>query len=102
VCSHSLKSRSKTRSTVDENKNLTTRLDRAGFDDAHTLEDFEWDSGVTFDRDLFGLLDRHEGAPFLGPTGVGETFLAPALSHSVRIPSEVGHRFRSKWATQTD
>jgi len=48
-----------------ENKNLSTRLDRAGFEEAHTFEDFDWDAPVTFDRDrvrdLFslGFLDRH-------------------------------------------
>ena len=34
-----------------ENKNLSTRLDRAGFDESHTFEDFDWDAPVTFDRD---------------------------------------------------
>lgn len=71
-----------------ENKNLATRLDRAGFDEAHTFEDFDWDAPVTFDRDrvrdLFGLgfLERHEDVLFLGPVGVGKTFLASALGHS--------------------
>jgi DNA replication protein DnaC len=71
-----------------ENKNLTTRLDRAGFDEAHTFEDFDWDAPVTFDRDrvrdLFSLafLERHEDVLFLGPVGVGKTFLAGALGHS--------------------
>jgi DNA replication protein DnaC len=71
-----------------ENKNLTTRLDRAGFDETHTFEDFDWDAPVTFDRDrvrdLFGLgfLERHEDVLFLGPVGVGKTFLASALGHS--------------------
>jgi DNA replication protein DnaC len=70
-----------------ENKNLATRLDRAGFDEAHTFEDFDWDAPVTFDRDrvrdLFslGFLDRHEDVLFLGPVGVGKTFLASALGH---------------------
>jgi len=71
-----------------ENKNLATRLDRAGFDEAHTFEDFDWDAPVTFDRDrvrdLFSLafLERHEDVLFLGPVGVGKTFLACALGHS--------------------
>jgi len=71
-----------------ENKNLTTRLDRAGFEEAHTFEDFDWDAPVTFDRDrvrdLFSLafLERHEDVLFLGPVGVGKTFLACALGHS--------------------
>jgi DNA replication protein DnaC len=71
-----------------ENKNLSTRLDRAGFEEAHTFEDFDWDAPVTFDRDrvrdLFslGFLDRHEDILFLGPVGVGKTFLACALGHA--------------------
>jgi len=71
-----------------ENKNLSTRLDRAGFDEAHTFEDFDWEAPVTFDRDrvrdLFSLafLERHEDVLFLGPVGVGKTFLACALGHS--------------------
>jgi DNA replication protein DnaC len=71
-----------------ENKNLSTRLDRAGFEEAHTFEDFDWDAPVTFDRDrvrdLFslGFLERHEDVLFLGPVGVGKTFLACALGHA--------------------
>jgi DNA replication protein DnaC len=71
-----------------ENKNLSTRLDRAGFEEAHTFEDFDWDAPVTFDRDrvrdLFGLgfLERHEDVLLLGPVGVGKTFLACALGHA--------------------
>jgi len=67
-----------------DHKNLSNRLDRAGFDELHTFEDFDWDAPVTFDRDrvrdLFslGFLDRHEDILFLGPVGVGKTFLACA------------------------
>jgi DNA replication protein DnaC len=78
-----------------ENKNLSTRLDRAGFDETHTFEDFDWDAPVTFDRDrvrdLFslGFLERHEDILFLGPVGVGKTFLACALGHAA---CRAGHR----------
>ncbi|HZD04494.1 MAG TPA: IS21-like element helper ATPase IstB [Longimicrobiales bacterium] len=78
-----------------EHKNLSTRLDRAGFSEAHTFEDFDWDAPVTFDRDrvrdLFGLtfLQRHEDILFLGPVGVGKTFLACALGHAA---CRAGHR----------
>jgi DNA replication protein DnaC len=71
-----------------ESKNLSTRLDRAGFEEAHTFEDFDWDAPVTFDRDrvrdLFnlGFLQRTEDVLFLGPVGVGKTFLACALGHA--------------------
>ena len=71
-----------------EHKSLARRIDRAGFAEELTLESFDWDAPVTFDRDrvrdLFGLgfLDRHEDALFMGPVGVGKTFLAAALGHA--------------------
>lgn len=67
---------------------LQLRLSRAQFEEEQTFENFDWDAPVTFDRDrvrdLFGLgfLDRKEDAIFMGPAGVGKTFLASALGHS--------------------
>jgi DNA replication protein DnaC len=78
-----------------EHKNLTNRLDRAGFMDTHTFEDFDWDAPITFDRDrvrdLFSLsfLERREDILLLGPVGVGKTFLACALGHSA---CRAGHK----------
>jgi DNA replication protein DnaC len=70
-----------------EHKNLSNRLDRAGFTEPHTFEDFDWDAPVTFDRDrvrdLFSLafLDKRQDVLFLGPVGVGKTFLpAPSVT----------------------
>jgi DNA replication protein DnaC len=71
-----------------EHKGLQLRIDKAGFTEEQTLEGFDWDAPVTFDRDrvkdLFslGFLDRHEDAIFMGPVGVGKTFLAAALGHA--------------------
>jgi len=71
-----------------DQKNLAMRLTKASFDDEYTLEAFDWDAPVSFDRDrvrdLFGLgfLDRHEDVLFLGPVGVGKTMLASALGHA--------------------
>jgi DNA replication protein DnaC len=71
-----------------EHKNLSNRLDRAGFSEPHTFEDFDWDAPVTFDRDrvrdLFSLsfLEKRQDVLFLGPVGVGKTFLACALGHT--------------------
>jgi len=71
-----------------DHKNLSVRITRAGFEEEQTFEGFDWDAPVTFDRDrvkdLFGLgfLERHEDAIFLGPVGVGKTFLACALGHA--------------------
>lgn len=71
----------------DQN-NLQLRLQRASFAEEQTFEGFDWDAKITFDRDrvrdLFslGFLDRREDALFLGPVGVGKTFLASALGHA--------------------
>jgi DNA replication protein DnaC len=72
-----------------DNKNLSQRLDRAGFEEEQTLEGFDWNAPVSFDRDrlrdLFslGFLERQEDVIVLGPVGVGKTFLACALGHAV-------------------
>ena len=71
-----------------DQQNLTQRLTRAGFEEEQTLEAFDWDAPITFDRDrvrdLFGLgfVERQEDVIFLGPVGVGKTFLACALGHA--------------------
>jgi DNA replication protein DnaC len=71
-----------------EHKSLQLRIDRAGFTEERTLEGFDWDAPVTFDRDrvrdLFslGFLDRHEDVLFMGPVGVGKSHLAEALGHA--------------------
>lgn len=67
---------------------LQIRISRAQFEEEQTFENFNWDAAVTFDRDrvrdLFGLgfIDRKEDVLFLGPAGVGKTFLASALGHA--------------------
>jgi DNA replication protein DnaC len=61
------------------------RLCLAGFEEAVQLEDFDWTAPITVDRRqlqaLFSLdfLARKEHALFVGPVGVGKTFLAQAL-----------------------
>jgi hypothetical protein len=56
-----------------DHQNLAIRLARAGFEEEQTLESFDWNAPVSFDRDrvkdLFGLgfLERHEDVIFLGP-----------------------------------
>lgn len=71
-----------------DSKNLANRLERAGFEESCTFEDFDWDAPVTFDRDrvrdLFNLafLEHRHDVIFLGPVGVGKTFLASALGHT--------------------
>lgn len=67
---------------------LQLRVSRAQFEEEQTFEHFNWDAPVTFDRDrvrdLFGLgfLERNEDVIFMGPAGVGKTFLASALGHA--------------------
>lgn len=71
-----------------EHKSLGLRLQKAGFEQEQTLEGFDWDAPVTFDRDrvrdLFslGFIERQQDVIFQGPVGVGKTFLASALGHS--------------------
>ena len=71
-----------------DEQNLALRLFRAGFEEEQTLEGFDWDAPITFDRDrvhdLFtlGFVERCEDVIFLGPVGVGKTFLAAALGHA--------------------
>jgi DNA replication protein DnaC len=71
-----------------DERNLAARLARAGFDEEQTLEGFDWDAPISFDRDrvrdLFtlGFVERQEDVIFLGPVGVGKTYLASALGHA--------------------
>jgi DNA replication protein DnaC len=80
-----------------DHTNLSIRLSKAGFDEEQTLEGFDWDAPITFDRDrvrdLFslGFVERHQDIVFLGPVGVGKTFLACALGHSA---CRAGHEVR--------
>lgn len=68
-----------------EEKNLSVRLKKATFEEIRSLEDFDWDAPVTFDRDrvrdLFslGFIERAEDILFVGPVGVGKTLLACCL-----------------------
>jgi DNA replication protein DnaC len=78
-----------------EQKNLSLRLKKASFEELRTLEDFDWDAPVTFDRDRvrdllsLGFLERAEDVLFLGPVGVGKTLLACCLGHAA---CRAGHR----------
>jgi len=71
-----------------EQNNLAVRIEKATFEEVRSLEDFDWDAPITFDRDrvrdLFslGFLERAEDVLFLGPVGVGKTLLASSLGHA--------------------
>lgn len=79
-----------------DNLALERRLFQAGFEERVTLEHFDWSTSIQLDRrhlnELFSLqfIERKEHVLFIGPVGVGKTFLAQALgaaatraSHSV-------------------
>jgi DNA replication protein DnaC len=86
-----------------EEANLAARLQKAGMEELRSLEDFDWDAPVTFDRDrvrdLFslGFLERAEDVLFLGPVGVGKTLLACCLGHAA---CRAGHSVLSLRAEQ--
>ncbi len=71
-----------------DNKRLKTRMQKAGFEQYCALADFDWDAQITMDRRLidavFSLefLQRSEHVIFVGPVGVGKSFLAQALGHA--------------------
>ncbi|MBI4333082.1 MAG: ATP-binding protein [Chloroflexi bacterium] len=74
--------------TRRDNRSVELRLQLAGFEEICRLEDFDWTTGVTLDRRLldsvFSLdfLSRHEHVLFVGPVGVGKSFLAQALGYA--------------------
>jgi DNA replication protein DnaC len=71
-----------------EQQSLMLRLQKASFSEARSLEDFDWDAPVSFDRDrvrdLFslGFIERAEDVVLVGPVGVGKTLLASCLGHT--------------------
>jgi len=71
-----------------QHNSLARRMKAASVNADQTLERFDWEAGITVDREilkeLFSLefIERHENVIFCGPVGVGKTFLANALAHS--------------------
>jgi DNA replication protein DnaC len=68
-----------------DHMSLERRLMQADFEEVVMLEEFDWSAPVQLDRRqlqaIFSLqfLTRREHVLFLGPVGVGKTFLAQAL-----------------------
>jgi len=83
--------------TRRDNRNLEMHLQKAGFEEICRLEDFDWTAQITVDRRLvdavFSLdfLNRHEHVLFVGPVGVGKSFLAQALGYTA---VRAGHSVR--------
>jgi DNA replication protein DnaC len=83
--------------TRRDNRNMEIHLQIAGFEEVCRLEDFDWTAQVTIDRRLldaaFSLdfLNRHEHVIFVGPVGVGKSFLAQALGYAA---VRAGHSVR--------
>jgi DNA replication protein DnaC len=77
-----------------DQRGLDHRLERAGFDGVCRLDDFDWTAPLSFDRrmldEVFSLrfLDNHDNVVFVGPVGVGKTFLVQALGYAA---ARVGH-----------
>jgi len=74
--------------TRRNNRTLEIHLQAAGFEEVCRLEDFDWTAQITMDRRLldavFSLdfLNRHEHVLFVGPVGVGKSFLAQAIGYA--------------------
>jgi len=68
-----------------DHKNLTNRLQVAGFEEECTLERFDWSAKIAIHKarlmELFSLqfIERHENVIFCGPVGVGKS-CGPRLS----------------------
>ena len=83
--------------TRRNNRNLEMHLQKAGFEEVCRLEDFDWTAQITLDRRLvdavFSLdfLNRHEHVLFVGPVGVGKSFLAQSLGYAA---VRAGHSVR--------
>jgi DNA replication protein DnaC len=83
--------------TRREHHRLERQLQLAGFEELCRLEDFDWTAHITLDRRLldavFSLdfLARHEHVLFVGPVGVGKSFLAQALGYAA---VRAGHNVR--------
>jgi DNA replication protein DnaC len=83
--------------TRRDNRNVEIHLQQAGFEEVCRLEDFDWTASITANRRLldavFSLdfLNRHEHVLFVGPVGVGKSFLSQALGYAA---VRTGHSVR--------
>jgi DNA replication protein DnaC len=74
--------------TRRDHRRMELHLQKAGFEELCRLEDFDWTSQITLDRRLLDavfsrdFIPRHEHVLFVGPVGVGKSFLAQALGYA--------------------
>ena len=104
-----------------DHQRMDRRMRAAGFAEICLLEEFDWTASITLvrldgihhpcmvgegaaDRFNLDLLDKHEHVFFLGPAGVGKSFLAQTLGHAddfarsmaqTRVDNSVDRTFRS-------
>lgn len=78
-------------------RRIELRLNGAGFEETCRLEDFDWSASIPLDHRLLEavcsleFLDKHEHVLFVGPAGLGKSFLAQALGYSA---VRAGHTVR--------
>lgn len=71
-----------------DHRRLEVQLTQAGFEEICRLEDFDWTARIQIDRRLLqqvfslNFLAKHHHCLFVGPVGVGKTFLAQALGYA--------------------
>lgn len=84
--------------TRRDNRRMEMHLQKAGFEEICRLEDFDWSAEITVDRRLLNaaftleFIQRHEHVLFLGPVGVGKSFLAQSLGYAA-VRAGYGVRF---------
>jgi len=68
-----------------DQRHFEVQLQKAGFEEICRLENFDWTTGIKLERKLLNavfsldFLSRWEHVLFVGPVGVGKSFLAQAL-----------------------
>ena len=81
-----------------DHRRMEMHIEKAGFEEVCRLEDFDWSASITLDRRLLNaafsldFLNRREHVLFVGPVGVGKSFLAQAIGYAA-VRAGYGVRF---------